>query len=83
MASNNSNSTTPFRGTAYGLSPTIGKTSAISLPSRNSTRTRPHRPYKFLQATDKKTVDKDTRGATAAMRKQFAVLVDFNEAASI
>jgi hypothetical protein len=37
------------------------------------------RPYKFLQATDKKTVDKDTRGATAAMRKQFAVLVDFNE----
>jgi hypothetical protein len=37
------------------------------------------RPYKFLQATDKKTVDKDTRGATAAMRKQFAVLLDFND----
>ncbi len=37
------------------------------------------RPFKFLQATDKKTVDKDTRGATAAMRKQFAVLLDFNE----
>lgn len=37
------------------------------------------RPYKFLQATDKKTVDKDTRGATAAMRKQFPVLLDFNE----
>jgi hypothetical protein len=35
------------------------------------------RPYKFLQATDKKTVDKDTRGATAAVRKQFAVLLDF------
>ncbi len=37
------------------------------------------RPYKFLQATDKKNVDKDTRGATAAMRKQFAVLLDFND----
>lgn len=37
------------------------------------------RPYKFLQATDKKNVDKDTRGATAAMRKQFPVLLDFNE----
>jgi len=37
------------------------------------------RPFKFLQAIDKKTVDKDTRGATAAMRKQFAVLLDFNE----
>ena len=37
------------------------------------------RPYKFLQATDKKTVDKDTRGATAAVRKQFAVLLDFND----
>ena len=37
------------------------------------------RPFKFLQATDKKTVDKDTRGATAAMRKQFPVLLDFNE----
>jgi hypothetical protein len=37
------------------------------------------RPYKFLQATDRKTVDKDTRGATAAVRKQFAVLLDFNE----
>jgi hypothetical protein len=37
------------------------------------------RPYKFLQATDKKTVDKETRGATAAMRKQFPVLLDFND----
>ena len=37
------------------------------------------RPYKFLQATDRKTVDKDTRGATAAVRKQFAVLLDFND----
>jgi hypothetical protein len=37
------------------------------------------RPYKFLQATDKKTVDKDTKGATAAVRKQFAVLLDFND----
>src|SRR5689334_17776719 len=37
------------------------------------------RPYKFLQATDRKTVDKDTRGATAAVRKQFPVLLDFNE----
>jgi hypothetical protein len=37
------------------------------------------RPYKFLQSTDKKTVDKDTRGATAAVRKQFAVLLDFND----
>jgi hypothetical protein len=37
------------------------------------------RPYKFLEATDRKTVDKDTRGATAAVRKQFAVLLDFND----
>jgi hypothetical protein len=37
------------------------------------------RPYRFLKATDKKTVDKDTRGATAAVRKQFAVLLDFND----
>lgn len=37
------------------------------------------RPYKFLQATDKKTVDADIRGVTAAVRKQFPVLLDFNE----
>ena len=37
------------------------------------------RPYRFLQSTDKKTVDKDTLGATAAVRKQFPVLLDFNE----
>ncbi len=37
------------------------------------------RPYKFLQAVDKKNVDKETRGASAAMRKQFAVLLDFND----
>lgn len=37
------------------------------------------RPYKFLQGIDRKTVDKDTRGATAAVRKQFPVLLDFNE----
>lgn len=37
------------------------------------------RPYKFLQAIDRKNVDKDVRGATAAVRKQFPVLLDFNE----
>jgi hypothetical protein len=37
------------------------------------------RPYKFLQATDKKTVDTDVQGVTAAVRKQFPVLLDFNE----
>jgi hypothetical protein len=37
------------------------------------------RPYKFLQATDKKSVDKDTRGTAAAVRKQFAILLDFHE----
>lgn len=37
------------------------------------------RPYKFLQSTDRRTVDNDTRGATAAVRKQFPVLLDFNE----
>lgn len=37
------------------------------------------RPYKFLQPIDRRTVDKDTRGATAAVRKQFPVLLDFNE----
>lgn len=37
------------------------------------------RPYKFLQTGDKKTVDNEIRGITAAVRKQFAVLLDFNE----
>ena len=37
------------------------------------------RPYKFLQAADKRSVDQDTRGATAAVRKQVPVLLDFNE----
>jgi len=37
------------------------------------------RPYRFLQATDKRTVDQDTLGATAAVRKQVPVLLDFNE----
>jgi hypothetical protein len=37
------------------------------------------RPYKFLKAVDKKSVDQEIRGVTAAMRKQFAVLLDFNE----
>ncbi len=37
------------------------------------------RPYKFLKAVDKKLVDQEIRGITAAMRKQFPVLLDFNE----
>jgi hypothetical protein len=37
------------------------------------------RPYKFLQATDKKTVDQEALGVTAAIRKQVPVLLDFNE----
>ena len=37
------------------------------------------RPYKFLQALDKKTVDQMTLGVTAAVRKQVPVLLDFNE----
>lgn len=37
------------------------------------------RPYKFLQAADKRTADHDTRGATAAIRKQVPVFLDFNE----
>src|SRR5262249_49086139 len=37
------------------------------------------RPYRFLQATDKKTVDQETLGVTAAVRKQVPVLLDFNE----
>jgi hypothetical protein len=37
------------------------------------------RPYKFLQATDRKTVDQETLGVTAAVRKQVPVLLDFNE----
>lgn len=35
------------------------------------------RPYKFLQASDRKSVDQDTLGATAAVRKQVPVLLDF------
>ncbi len=37
------------------------------------------RPYKFLQSTDKKTVDGEIRGVNAAVRKQFPVLLDFHE----
>ena len=37
------------------------------------------RPYRFLQATDKKTVDQVTIGATTLARKQVPVLLDFGE----
>ena len=37
------------------------------------------RPYRFLQASDKKSVDQDTLGITAAVRKQVPVLLDFND----
>ena len=37
------------------------------------------RPYKFLQTTDRKSVDQETLGVTAAVRKQVPVLLDFNE----
>ena len=37
------------------------------------------RPYKFLQATSKKSVDNEIRGVTAAVRKQFPLLLDVNE----
>ncbi|HMF79447.1 MAG TPA: hypothetical protein VK604_27550 [Bryobacteraceae bacterium] len=37
------------------------------------------RPYKFLQATDKNSVDQEIRGTTASVRKQLPVLLDFNE----
>ncbi len=37
------------------------------------------RPYRFLQALDKKSVDQETLGVTAAVRKQVPVLLDFNE----
>jgi len=37
------------------------------------------RPYKFLSSIDKGSVDKETLGVTAAVRKQVPVLLDFNE----
>ena len=37
------------------------------------------RPFKFLQASDKKSVDEDTLGVTAPIRKQVPVLLDFND----
>ena len=37
------------------------------------------RPYKFLPATDKKTVEEATFGINAAMRRQIPVLLDFND----
>lgn len=37
------------------------------------------RPYRFLQAVDRKSVDQETLGVTAAVRKQVPVLLDFNE----
>jgi hypothetical protein len=36
------------------------------------------RPYKFLQPTDKRTVDDKTQDATAVSRTQVPVLLDFN-----
>jgi hypothetical protein len=37
------------------------------------------RPYKFLQPTDKRTVDEKALDATAVARTQVPVLLDFNE----
>ncbi len=37
------------------------------------------RPYKFLQASDKSSIDQDAAGITAAIRKQVPVLLDFND----
>lgn len=37
------------------------------------------RPYKFLQPTDKRTVDDKTLDATAVSRTQVPVLLDFNQ----
>lgn len=37
------------------------------------------KPYKFLEASERKGVDADTQGVTAAVRKQVAVLLDFHE----
>jgi hypothetical protein len=37
------------------------------------------RPYRFLQAIDKKSLDQETLSVTAAVRKQVPVLLDFNE----
>jgi hypothetical protein len=37
------------------------------------------RPYRLLQAIDKKSVDQETLGVTAAVRKQVPVLLDFSE----
>jgi len=37
------------------------------------------RPHRFLQPIDKRTVDENTVGVKAAVRKQVAVLVDFHE----
>jgi hypothetical protein len=37
------------------------------------------RPYRFLQSTDKKTVDQETLEAITLVRKQVPVLLDFNE----
>jgi hypothetical protein len=37
------------------------------------------RPYRFLQPIDKHTVDENTAGVMAAVRKQIPVLLDFHE----
>lgn len=37
------------------------------------------KPYKFLEASERKGVDADTQGVTAAVRKQVPVLLDFHE----
>src|SRR6185295_11389103 len=37
------------------------------------------RPYRFLSAIDKHSVEQETLGVTAAVRKQVPVLLDFNE----
>lgn len=37
------------------------------------------RPYRFLQPTDKRSIDQDTVGITAPVRKQVPVLLDFHD----
>jgi hypothetical protein len=53
---------------------------ASDLPSRKeqSSYVILERPYKFLQATDKRTIDEKTEDASAVHRTQVAVLLDFH-----
>lgn len=80
-----------FTAERYALHPTLPwyglwavsnewkKTSDLASIKEDQSYRLLERPYRFLQAADRKTVDQETLTATTLTRKQVPVLLDFNE----